>query len=215
MEPLPAATAALEALATPWMTQLTAPSHDAEHVRRVMRMAERLGRSHAADLEILHAAALLHDLGRAMPESDRPHIDLSVEIAGRLMEESGFPESKREAVLHCIRAHSFSRGVEPETLEARLLRDADRLDALGAVGIARTFSYGGEFGRPFYDPADPMARRKSAPEGSRYCVEHFFEKLFKLSDGLFSDEARRIAAERTLSMRRFLNRMESEANGSA
>jgi uncharacterized protein len=187
------------------------PSHDAEHVRRVVRMAERLGRKHGADLEILHAAALLHDLGRADEKSERPHVELSVEIAERLMEAADFPESKREAVLHCIRAHSFSRGVPPETLEAHLLRDADRLDALGVMGIIRTFSYGGTF----YDPSDPLARNKPELEGNRYCVEHFYEKLFKLPEGLFSEEARRIARERVAYMEAFLDRLEREASGEA
>ena len=174
-----------------------------------MRMAEQLGERHGADMDVLHAAALLHDLGRAVPDSDRPHVELSVEIARELLAESGFPEEKREAVLHCIRAHSFSRGVAPESLEAWLLRDADRLDALGAVGIARTFSYGGAF----YDPGDPLARRKTAPEGHRFCVEHFYEKLFKLPEGLHSPEARRIAEERIAFMEQFLGRLEREARG--
>jgi uncharacterized protein len=174
-------------------------------------MADRLGRKYGADPEILHAAALLHDLGRADAETDRPHVEVSVEIAERLMEEAEFPVEKRDAVLHSIRAHSFSKGVPPETLEARLLRDADRLDALGVMGIIRTFSYGGTF----YDPADPLARRKPEPEGHRYCVEHFYEKLFKLPDGLFSEEARRIARERIAYMEGFLERLEREARGDA
>ena len=201
----------LERQAETWLERLTEPSHDAEHVRRVMRLAERLGETYGADMEVLHAAGLLHDLGRALPDSDRPHVELSEEIARDLMDEAGFPEEKREAVLHCIRAHSYSRGVPPETLEARLLRDADRLDALGVVGIMRTFSYGGAF----YDPSDPLARRKPRPEGGRYCVEHFYEKLFKLSDGLYSEEARRIASERVSFMETFLERLEKEAAGDA
>jgi uncharacterized protein len=193
------------------MARLAEPSHDAEHVRRVAKMADHLGQVHGADREILQAAALLHDLGRADPESGRPHVELSVEAAERLMEEVGFPPDKREPVLHCIRAHSYSRGIPPETLEARLLRDADRLDALGAIGIVRTFAYG----RAFYDPQDPLAKRKSAPEGNRYCVEHFFEKLFQLPEGLFSPEARRIARERVAFMRAFLDQMEREIGGRA
>jgi uncharacterized protein len=188
---------------------LTEPSHDAEHVRRVLRTAERLGGLYGADMEVLRAAALLHDLGRDDPESDRPHVERSVEIARDLMEEAGFPEEKREAVLHCIRAHSYTRGVPPETLEARLLRDADRLDALGVMGIIRTFSYGGTF----YDPRDPLARRKAELEGGRYCVEHFYEKLLKLPEGLFSEEARRIARDRVAFMELFLARLEKEAAG--
>lgn len=177
----------------------------------MLRLTERLGETYGADREVLRAAALLHDLGRALPESDCPHVDLSVEIAEELMEQAAFPTEKRDAVLHCIRAHSFSRGVPPETLEAQLLRDADRLDALGVMGIMRTISYGGTF----YDPADPLARRKPEPEGNRYCVEHFYEKLFKLPDGLYSEEARRIAGERVEYMRQFLHRLEMEAAGEA
>jgi uncharacterized protein len=172
-------------------------------------MSLRLGELYGADMEILEAAALLHDLGRAEPDSEIPHVELSAELAEDLLRRSGFPEEKRPAVLHCIRAHSFSRGVPPETLEARLLRDADRLDALGVLGIARTFSYGGAF----YDPEDPLARRKPRPEGDRYCVEHFYEKLFKLPEGLFSEEARRIARERIVFMEAFLERLEREALG--
>jgi uncharacterized protein len=160
---------------------------------------------------VLRAAVLLHDLGRALPEPDRPHVELSAEIASDLMARAGFPEDRREAVLHCVRAHSYSRGVPPETLEARLLRDADRLDALGVMGIMRTISYGGTF----YDPEDPLARRKPRPEGDRYCVEHFYDKLFRLPDGLYSDEAREIARERVAFMEVFLDRLEREAAGEA
>ncbi|MBW3622347.1 MAG: HD domain-containing protein [Armatimonadetes bacterium] len=199
----------LERLAEPWLERLTEPSHDGEHVRRVLRLAERLGAEDQADGEILRAAALLHDLGRALPESSRPHVELSVEIAHDLLERSGFPPEKRDVVLHCIRAHSYSRGIPPETLEAKILRDADRLDALGVMGIIRTFSYGGTF----YDPADPLARKKTLPEGEKYCVEHFYEKLFKLPDGLYTEAARRIAKDRVAFMEEFLARLEREAVG--
>ena len=116
--------------------------HDFDHVRRVLALAERLARAEGADVEIVRTAALLHDAARG--QGDRlaaDHAQAGAEIARRLL--AGHPPEKIEAVAHAIAAHRFRAGPSPQTLEAMVLHDADKLDAIGAIGVARAFAFGG------------------------------------------------------------------------
>lgn len=170
------------------------PGHGFDHVQRVYRHAEWLGRGLGADLEILLPAALLHDVGRrAERETGGDHAALSAERARAWLPSFGYSAAQIEAICACILAHRFATGVPAPTLEAQILSDADKLDALGAVGIARTFLHGGAVGR-----------------GLAGCVQHFHDKLLRLEDRFHTEPARRLARERTAYLRSFLARLEEE-----
>ena len=124
-------------------------SHGWEHVVRVFELADRIGRKERADMEVLLVAAILHDVGRMI--SEEKHALASARLSEDLLRDLGFSEEKIERIIHCILAHSYSSGVTPETLEAKILSDADKLDALGAIGVARVFMYSGEKGRSIPD----------------------------------------------------------------
>ena len=167
------------------------PTHDFEHAKRVCSISIRLAREENADEEVLRAAALLHDVGHSLDEKD--HEKKSLEIAASLLDMTDFPKEKKEKVLECIREHRFSKGEQALSLEAQILQDADRLDAIGAVGIARCFLWSGE-------------HRKVLKEALR----HFDEKLLKLKDMMNTESGREMAEERHRFMLGFLERLESE-----
>ncbi|QLJ53075.1 MAG: HD domain protein [Candidatus Fermentimicrarchaeum limneticum] len=167
------------------------PTHDFEHAKRVCSISIRLAREENADEEVLRAAALLHDVGHSLDEKD--HEKKSLEIATSLLEMTDFPKNKMEKVLECIREHRFSKGEQAMSLEAQILQDADRLDAIGAVGIARCFLWSGE-------------HRKVLKEALR----HFDEKLLKLKDMMNTKSGREMAEERHRFMLGFLEQLESE-----
>ena len=134
------------------------PAHDFQHIMRVYKNAELIGRREGADMEILLPAVLLHDLvvypkGSAKTSKSA---DDSADMAEKWLNSCGYPQEKVNRICYCIRTHSYSKRLTPASLEGRILQDADRLDALGAIGIARTFSVGGSESRAFYNQADPF-----------------------------------------------------------
>lgn len=167
------------------------PTHDFEHAQRVCSIAIRLAREEKADEDVVKAAALLHDVGYSLDEKE--HESKSIEVAKSLLEMTDFPKGKREKVLSCIREHRFSKGGKAASLEAKIVQDADRLDALGAVGIARCFLWSGE-------------HRKVLKEA----VKHFDEKLLKLRDTMNTEGGKRMAEERHKFMLDFLEELECE-----
>jgi uncharacterized protein len=192
--------------------------HDFDHVRRVLALAERVGRAEGADLEILRAAALLHDAGRARAEADG--LDHAAFAAARAREIlTGRPAEKVEAVAHAIAAHRFRAGPEPATLEARVLFDADKLDAIGAVGVARAFAYGGAHGQRLWAPAETVDLDRWAAEGDdpdeHTPVHEFVVKLSRIRERLFTPSARAIAADRHDTMVAFFERLSEEVQGIA
>jgi uncharacterized protein len=129
------------------------PVHGFDHVERVVRMAERLAREVGADQEIVRAAALVHDAAGAHPEAGEArhdHEQDSAAVARRVLTDEGWPEERIRAVEHCIRAHRFRGKERPQTLEAQVLFDADKLDVMGAFGAARTIGYALQAGAPIY-----------------------------------------------------------------
>lgn len=188
------------------------PGHDMDHVSRVYAMAEQIGREEGADLEILLASTLLHDLVVHPKGSEKRSrsADDSAELAEKILQERSWPRDRIERVLYCIRSHSYSKNVSPATLEAKILQDADRLDALGAIGIARTFSVGGSEMRRFYNPDDPFCKTGRKPEDSKWTLDHFKAKLLKLEGTMHTASARRMAHERTRFMEAFLSQLEKE-----
>ncbi|ASJ01859.1 phosphohydrolase [Thermococcus profundus] len=173
-------------------------THGFSHVERVFNLCLHIGKEEGADLEVLALAALLHDIARPLEDSGKveDHAAEGARIARRFLRSMGYPEEKTEEVAHAIEAHRFSRGPEPGTLEGKILSDADKLDAIGAVGIARVFMYSGEHGRDI--------------EAS---LKHFEEKILKLKDLMYTDTARRLAEGRHRFTEEFIGRIRREIEG--
>lgn len=192
--------------------------HDFDHVLRVVRLATRIARAEGADPEIVQAAALLHDLGRAETEAAGvDHAAFAAERAREILTE--YSGARVNAVTHAIAAHRFRAGPEPTTLEAQVLFDADKLDAIGAVGVARAFAYGGAHGQRLWAPVETVDLERWEAEGddpkSHTPVHEFVVKLSRVKDRLFTPTGRRIAAERHEVMVAFFERLESEVRGKA
>ncbi len=192
--------------------------HDFSHIERVYRMAERLAKTEGADLEIVRAAALLHDADGTTPgsESRLEHHLRSAEIAGSVLKAEGWPEERIQAVLHCIRAHRFRDDREPPaTIEAKCLFDADKLDVLGAIGAVRVTVYAALAGTPFYaKPSEQFLHTGREEPGELHSAyhEHLF-KLRKIESRLFTNSAKKIARQRTVYLEKFFERLISEING--
>lgn len=179
-------------------------SHDIGHLRRVYHNARQIARIEGGDLEILVAAAYLHDLVEVPKSSpDRARAShLSAEAAAPILSDLGFPTAKTAAVMHAVAAHSFSAGITPQTLEARILQDADRLEAIGAIGIARCFYVAGRMGSSLVAPEDPKGARRPFDD-RRYALDHFPAKLFQFPKQLCTATGRQMARERLERMRQF------------
>ncbi len=199
-----------------WYTDSDAV-HDFDHVLRVYRMAERLAEAEGADVDIVRAAALLHDAEGAMPggESRADHHYASAEFAAQVLAAEGWDAERIAAVQHCIRAHRY-RGLEnPETLEAKILFDADKIDVLGAIGVARVIGYATLAGTPWYEePSRQFLETGKEVEGEAHSAyhEHLF-KLRKVRDRMFTSTARALAEERLKYLDEFFERLIDEWNG--
>jgi uncharacterized protein len=193
------------------------PTHDFEHVLRVVRLAEQLARSEGADVEVVRTAALLHDISRlddsALQMQADPGTDHAV-LAARAVRQilAGEPLEFVDAVAHAIEAHRFRNNIAPETPEAKVLFDADKLDAIGAIGVARAFAYAGTLGNPLWGDVpenySPQARDKA------HTPRHEFEmKLKHLKDRLYTPSGRKIAGDRHAFMLAFFEQMAAEVRG--
>lgn len=186
-------------------------AHDIAHIKRVVKNAKLIMDSHSADRQIVVAAAWLHDcviLPKNHPNRKKAST-LAAEKAAEFLLTVDFPKNKIPAVAHAIEAHSYSAGIPPKTMEAKIVQDADRIDALGAIGIARCFSVGGELNRPIYHPEDPFADSRE-PDDSVWTIDHFYKKLFRLPDLLTTDTAKNLAKNRVEYMRSFLEQLSTE-----
>lgn len=190
------------------------PAHDFEHIIRVYKNAEMISKQEeSVDLDIVLAAALLHDLV-VYPKGSSKTInsaDDSAEIAKKiLLEYKDYPREKIEKVADAIRTHSYSKRLVPETLEGKILQDADRLDAIGAIGIARTFSVGGSENRSLYNPTDPFCESERQLDDTQWTLDHIKKKLMILKNSMHTKTAKKIAEERTEFMELFLNQLRKE-----
>lgn len=172
-------------------------SHDIAHILRVFRNAMRIAAAEGADGRVLAAAVLLHDCVSVEKNSPlRSQASrLAAEKAAGILSDLGWAEAEIEAVAHAITTHSFSAGIQPQTHEAKILQDADRLDAIGAIGVARCFYIGGRMNSGLHDVADPKGDAR-ALDDKRFAIDHFPIKLFKLADGFQTVTGRALAAER-------------------
>lgn len=186
--------------------------HDFDHVLRVLALSERLARAEGADLEIVRAAALLHDAARGQGVG-QDHAQVGAELARHLL--AGHPPHRVEAVAHAIAAHRFRGGPEPETIEARVLHDADKLDAIGAVGVARAFHYGGQYGQRLWGEVAADYHETLASRGEHTPVHEYVFKLARIKERLLTDSARLIATQRHGFMVAFFEQLEREVRGLA
>ncbi len=191
-----------------------ASGHDVWHTMRVYNTAVRLAEEEGADIEVTALGALLHDADdrKIFPETAAEHLH-----ARTFLNEHGFEDPER--IIHIIEQVSFqgTDSVVPDTIEGKCVQDADRLDAIGAIGIARTFAFGGAHGRPMYDPA---VKPRTALSGEEYrnsgyspTLNHFDEKLFLLKNMMNTESAKKLAEERDAFMHAFKERFLAEWDG--
>jgi uncharacterized protein len=162
-------------------------------------------------MEILLPAVLLHDLVVYPKGSDKSSksSDKSADLAENILQSYDYPQNKINQTCDCIRAHSSKRLI-PGSLEGKILQDADRLDALGAIGIARTFSIGGSENRKFYNADDPFCRSDRDLDDMQWTLDHFQTKLMKLENSMHTKTAKKIAQERTRFMILFVRQLQKE-----
>lgn len=190
-------------------------SHDWEHTRRVHALCLKIGRAEGADLLVLELAAYLHDVGRTAEDEARGgicHAAKGADMARAFLQGKLANNGRLENVLHCIRTHRFRGDSRPETLEARVLFDADKLDAIGAVGIGRAFQFAGEVGATLHNPlADPENTAPYTREDTAY--REYRLKLSRIRERMLTAEGRRLAEERHAFMEQFFERFLEEVEG--
>jgi uncharacterized protein len=196
------------------------PVHGFDHILRVYRMAEKLAITEGADLEIVRAAALLHDAQGSQTtggESGRQdHHHASSNFAEQVLQAENWPAERIEAVQHCIRAHRFRDNSEsPQTIEAKILFDADKLDVIGAIGVARTIAFDVVVNQPIYAEPSPQFMESGVKEpGEPHSSYHeYLFKLSKIKDRLFTTTARGLAEDRHQFMAEYFNRLGAEERG--
>jgi uncharacterized protein len=195
------------------------PVHGFDHVLRVYHMAERLAWAEGADIEIVRSAALLHDAeGSATGGGEigrQNHHHASAEFARLVLLSEGWTEERIAAVQHCILAHRFRDQTEPASLEARILFDADKLDVIGAFGVARTIAFDVVVNQPFFAPPSErfLETGEKEPGEPHSSYHEYLFKLSKIKDLLHTPTARHLAEGRDSFMREFFARLAAEANG--
>ena len=203
------------ALAAPLLQHLsqaeTDTAHDLSHILRVWQNVRAIARTDGGDLRVLAAATLLHDI--VNPPKDAPNRQfasrMSASQAADILSQLGEDAAFIDQVAHAIEAHSFSAGITPKTLEAQILQDADRLDALGYIGVARCLAVSGGLGRAIYDPLDPTAKDRALDDQS-FAMDHFQSKLLHLKDGFQTPTGRSLAEARHNVIQDFYNGLMQE-----
>lgn len=186
-------------------------AHDMAHLMRVWANVFAICAIEGGDREILAAAVLLHDCVAVEKNSPlRAQASrLAAKRAGDILEEARWDAERAARVGHAIVAHSFSAGISPETLEARILQDADRLDAIGMIGVARCFYTAGRMGSALYNTADPRAQHRDLDD-TAFALDHFRAKLLRLGDGFQTQTGAAMAQERTRRIAEFMVLFETE-----
>jgi uncharacterized protein len=190
--------------------------HGPDHTERVHKTALHIGRLMGAKLEVLSAAALLHDIGRRYETREQGkicHAEKGAELAREILAKLDFPAGRIEEIAHCIEAHRYRGDKIPRTLEAKILYDADKLDSIGAVGIGRAFLFAGQTGAKLHNESDvdildckPYSREDTA-------YREFKFKMSKIKDHMLTPEGKRLAEERHDFMEVFFERLEREVKG--
>jgi len=186
-------------------------AHDFGHTIRVYKNAQKICKKEKSNEKLVLSAALLHDIV-SYPKSDKRSKMSSIESAKKskkILEKFDFSKEEIAIILDAIQDHSFSQNKIPKTLEGQILQDADRLDALGAIGIARVFATGGSLKRPFYNIDDPFCNRR-IPDDNTWTVDHFYQKLLKLESLMNTKSGKAEAKKRTRILKEFLNQLKQE-----
>ncbi len=187
------------------------PAHDFDHIMRVYTNAKKIVKEEKADEKLVLSAALLHDIV-SYPKSSKRSKFSSIDSAKKskiILKKYGFSEKEITIVSDAIKDHSFSQNKIPETLEGKILQDADRLDALGAIGIARVFATSGSLNRSFYNIDDPFCTKRN-PDDDLWAVDHFFNKLLKLESLMNTRSGKIEAKKRTNVLQEFLKQLKDE-----
>lgn len=187
------------------------PSHDILHIARVVKTCERLGAELGANLGLLLPAAWLHDIIN-IPKNHPDRILASQKAADEariILARLEYAAEDSERILQIIKEHSFSAGHAPSSLESQILQDADRLDAIGAIGILRLATCGVKLGAKFYHPNDPFAETRELDDKA-YSIDHIFKKLLKLESLMNTEPARIEAKRRTEFLESYLKELQSE-----
>lgn len=190
-------------------------SHDWEHTERVYNLCMRIGKKEGADMKILKLSAILHDIGREEENKSNGkicHAERGAILAKKILEKYNIDKKNIEKIAHCIESHRFRNDKIPQTKEAKILYDADKLDAIGATGIGRAFLFAGEIGSKLHN------KEMNIEDTSPYSKEdtayrEFMVKLRKIKDRIFTQEGKRMAKERHKYMVDFFDRLNKEIDG--
>ena len=186
-------------------------AHDFEHIMRVYKNAKKLCKQEKVNEKLVLCAVLLHDIV-SYPKSDKRSKNSSIDSAKKaiiILKRYGFTENEITIISDAIREHSFSQKKTPKTIEGKILQDADRLDALGAIGIARVFATGGSLKRPFYNTDDPFCKKRNADD-KIWTLDHFFQKLLKLEFLMNTKSGKIEAKKRTRILKEYLKQLKNE-----
>lgn len=190
-------------------------SHDWEHTQRVYNLCMKIGEKESADLEILKLAAVLHDIGRDEQDNSNGklcHAQRGAVLARKILEKYNLPQEQINKIIHCIETHRFRGDKIPCSKEAKILYDADKLDAIGAIGIGRAFVFAGEIGAKVHDKDIDIDNTKSYTEEDT-AYREFLVKLKKIKDRMLTEEGRKIAEERHKFMLDYFERLNKEVEG--
>jgi uncharacterized protein len=200
----------LQALCQDYLLEImdSDPAHDISHVKRVVQNTLRLTEAENGNAAVTVPAAWLHDCVSVAKDSPLRNqaSKLAADEAVRFLESVNYLPELSTQIHHAIQAHSFSANIETETLEACIVQDADRLEAVGAIGITRCFLTGGSMGTPLYEPSDPFAKNRD-PDDSRFTLDHFYCKLLGLAETMKTEAGKAEAVKRTDYMREFLQQL--------
>ena len=187
------------------------PAHDLEHIRRVVLNTKKIAKTENLSMEVLLPAAWLHDCVDVAKNSPKRSTasQLAADHAVNTLKQHGYPQEHFSAIHHAIEAHSFSANISPHSIEAKVLQDADRIDALGAVGLSRCLMLGGHMGSDLYHSEDPFAKNRPLDD-TDYCIDHFFAKLLGLKNTMQTKAGKALAEKRTKFLSDFLEQLRSE-----
>ena len=174
---------------------------------RVYRNAERICKTESGNKKLVLSAVLLHDIIKN--KNQKNSSEKSAKLAEKILKENHFSPDEIMIISDAIKEHSFSKGRIPSTPEGKILQDADRLDAIGAIGLARVFSFSGSHNRPFYDPEDPFSKNRNLND-NKWALDHFFKKLLKLEQKMNTKTGKLLAKKRTKILKNFLKEMKHE-----
>ena len=186
-------------------------AHDFEHVMRVYRNAEKICRSEKIDSKLVLISVLLHDIV-SFPKNDKRSKSSSLQsakLAKKILNKMNFDEDEIRIIYDAIIQHSFSKNQKPKTIVGKILQDADRLDAIGAIGIARAFTTGGFTKRQIYNTKDPFCSNRD-PNDKSWTLDHFFKKLFVLEKKMHTRYAKKEASNRTKILKKYISDLKHE-----